>query len=379
MARRVVILGSTGSIGTQALEVIAHLNSITEDAERRFEVVGLVAGRNRELLEKQAAEFGVADARCAADSASAAEDMVREVECDIVVAAIVGSAGIRATLAAAELGRQIALANKESLVAAGALITSAAHRSKAGLLPIDSEHAGLWQCLMHARAKDAACVARAIITASGGPFRTWGRAQIWDALPHQALKHPTWSMGPKVTVDCASLMNKGLELIEAHWLFSLPAAKLETVVHPQSIVHAMLEFEDGNVICQLAAPDMRTPIQHALAYPWRLPSTSRRMDWAALRALEFEPVDHERFPLLRLAYRAIEQGGTAGAILNAANEAAVRAFLASGEGATPMRFGRVIEAVLETVEAVKPAPMKTLEDCAAAEAAASEYVERLLG
>lgn len=401
MPRRVIILGSTGSIGTQTLEVIAHLNDLHARAghEHRYEVVGLACGRNCALMAEQARRFNVKRLACdqepggsveslsesAGDSSfavgpDAVPDLVRSVECDIVVAAIVGSAGIRATLAAVELGRDVALANKESLVAAGALITSAARKSGARLLPIDSEHAALWQCLGSAAppSEAPAALSRAILTASGGPFRTWSRAQIWDALPHQALKHPTWSMGRKVTIDSASLMNKGLELIEAHWLFGIPGEKLEAVVHPQSLVHAMAQFSDGNVIAQLAAPDMRTPIQLALTWPARVAGSARPIDWAALRSLEFEPVDHDKFPLLRLAYRAIRQGGTAGAILNAANEAAVRAFLASEHAASPMRFGRVIEAVLETVEAVKPTPMKSLEDCSTAQAQASDYAERTL-
>jgi 1-deoxy-D-xylulose-5-phosphate reductoisomerase len=401
MPKRVIILGSTGSIGTQTLEVIAHLNTLHARAEHehRYDVVGLACGSNRALMEEQARRFNVKHLACGqwdtglvdsiresaggasfAMGSEAVLDLVREVDCDIVVAAIVGSAGIRATLAAVELGRDVALANKESLVAAGALIIPAAQSSGSKLLPIDSEHAALWQCLGSASPPFQAppTLSRAILTASGGPFRTWTRAQIWDALPQQALKHPTWSMGKKVTIDCASLMNKGLEIIEAHWLFGIPADKLEAVVHPQSLVHALAEFSDGNVIAQLAAPDMRTPIQHALTWPHRTASSSRRMDWAALRSLEFEPVDHGKFPLLRLAFRAIQQGGTAGAILNAANEAAVRAFLASENAATPMRLGRVIEAVLETVEAVKPTPMTSLQDCFAAEAAACDYVERIL-
>ncbi len=382
MPKRVIILGSTGSIGTQTLEVIEHLNTLHARAEHphAYEVAGLACGRNRALMEEQARRFNVKHLACGQDSDAGALDLVQNVECDLVVAAIVGSAGIRATLAAVELGRDVALANKESLVAAGSLIIPAAQRSGSKLLPIDSEHAALWQCLGSAPTPFNAppTLMRAILTASGGPFRTWTRAQIWDALPHQALKHPTWSMGKKVTIDCASLMNKGLEIIEAHWLFGISPDKLEAMVHPQSLVHALAEFSDGNVIAQLAAPDMRTPIQHALTWPARVASASRRIDWAALRSLEFEPVDHDKFPLLRLAFRATRQGGTAGAILNAANECAVRAFLASENAATPMRLGRVIEAVLETVEAVKPAPMTSLQDCAAAEATACEYVERVL-
>jgi 1-deoxy-D-xylulose-5-phosphate reductoisomerase len=408
MTRRVIILGSTGSIGTQTLEVIAHLNALHERGEfpDRFEVVGLACGKNRKLMDQQAARFGVKHLACAelvsehvADVAqscyddtgckgfyalghSAAVDMIHSVECDLVVAAMVGSAGIRATLAAVELGRDVALANKETLVAAGSLIIPAAKRSGSKLLPIDSEHAALWQCLGAAVPPPftaAPSLSRAILTASGGPFRTWARQQIWDATPQQALKHPTWSMGRKVTIDSASLLNKGLEIIEAHWLFGIPGDRIDALVHPQSLVHAMAEFSDGNVIAQLAAPDMRTPIQHALAWPRRTQSISRPLDWASLRTLDFEPVDHERFPLLRLAYKAIAAGGTAGAILNAANEEAVNAFLASADAHKPMRFGRVIELVLEATESIKPVPMRSLEDCLYSETTARNFIHDQLG
>ncbi|HYE61843.1 MAG TPA: 1-deoxy-D-xylulose-5-phosphate reductoisomerase [Phycisphaerales bacterium] len=383
MTRRVIILGSTGSIGTQTLEVIAHLNALYERSESpvRIEVVGLCAGKNRGLLEQQARAFGVARTACAADSPTAALDLVSSVECDLVVAAMVGSAGLRATLAAIELKRDIALANKETLVAAGSLIIPRAMERGVKLLPVDSEHAALWQCLdlstppPFTTAND---LTRVILTASGGPFRTATRQQIWDATPSAALKHPTWAMGKKVSIDSASLMNKALEIIEAHWLFAVAPEKIEALVHPQSLVHAVAEFADGNAIAQLAAPDMRTPIQHALAWPWRTASSSRKLEWAGLRSLSFEPVDHERFPLLNLAYRAIGQGGTAGAILNAANEAAVGAFLEREHSARPLRFGAVIEAVLATVESIRPGALNTLDDCLHAEQLARDHANRLL-
>jgi 1-deoxy-D-xylulose-5-phosphate reductoisomerase len=403
MTKRVIILGSTGSIGTQTLEVIAHLNALHQRGEfpHALQVVGLVCGRNDRLLKEQAERFGVehtacahlggkgtagverlrGDRRCFAGEDGAAE-LVRHAPCDLVVAAMVGSAGIRATVAALERGRDVALANKETLVAAGALIVPLAARSGAKLLPIDSEHAALWQCLAGEHAPPytaSSAVSRVILTASGGPFRTWTRQQIWGAGPEQALKHPTWSMGRKVTVDSASLMNKALEVIEAHWLFGLPAAKIEAIVHPQSLVHAIAEYGDGNVVAQLAAPDMRTPIQHALTWPHRAGGVSRKIDWTALRSLEFEPVDHERFPLLRLAYRAIGQGGTAGAILNAANEAAVGAFLHESNAGGGLRFGVVIETVLEAVESIRPSTMQTIDDCLQAEAEARAFVAGRLG
>jgi 1-deoxy-D-xylulose-5-phosphate reductoisomerase len=408
MTKRIIILGSTGSIGTQTLDVIAHLNTLYDRNESpvNFEVVGLACGRNLELLTEQATRFQVPHAVCSTlESEHVAEyevsypcangrdgrlfvgrengpeELIRSVDCDLVVTAMVGSAGIRATLAAIDLKRDIALANKETLVAAGGLIIPKAIENQVKLLPVDSEHAALWQCLdvttppPFTTAND---LTRCILTASGGPFRTASRAQIWDATTDQALKHPTWSMGKKVTIDSASLMNKALEIVEAHWLFAIPPDRIEALIHPQSLVHAIAEYADGNAIAQLAAPDMRTPIQHALAWPWRAPSPSRKLDWTALRALNFEPVDHERFPLLKLAYRAIKQGGTAGAILNAANETAVTAFLQRDDSRNPLRFGHVIDTVLETVESIKPTPMRTLDDCTQAEHLTREHAAKLL-
>jgi 1-deoxy-D-xylulose-5-phosphate reductoisomerase len=393
--RRLIILGSTGSIGTQALEVVAHLNGLHGRGAFpvAYEVVGLAAGRNQKLLLEQAARFHVPhtalageqtsfSASCAQENNShhegddAAETLIREVPCDLVVAAMVGSAGLPATLAAVQLGRDVALANKEALVAAGALIVAAAKESGSKLLPVDSEHAALWQCLgtdAPPRAGAPGSLARAVLTASGGPFRTWSAAQIRDARPEQALKHPTWSMGRKVTVDSASLMNKALEVIEAHWLFGLPAEKIDAVIHPQSLVHALAEFEDGNVVAQMAAADMRAPIQHALSWPHRAPGLVPRLNLETLSKLEFEAIDHQRFPLFKLGHRAIAQGGTAGAILSAANEAAVSAFLDGKVG-----FGRMQEMVLETVEAVRAGAMRSLEDCLGAEVAARDFVSRAL-
>jgi 1-deoxy-D-xylulose-5-phosphate reductoisomerase len=399
MNRRLIILGSTGSIGTQALEVVEHINALHEKGTFPFgyDVVGLAAGRNLEVLVRQAARFGSANLAVASDPDSklpdilldtdsetkracfagpgAAESLVRDVPCDVVLAAMVGSAGLPATFAAVKLGRTVALANKETLVAAGALIIPAARSTGAKLLPIDSEHAALWQCLGSEPAPPfsaPASLRRAILTASGGPFRTWTKQQVAAATPDQALKHPTWTMGKKVTIDSASLMNKALEVIEAHWLFGLPEGKIDALIHPQSLVHAMAEFEDGTLISQLAAPDMRSPIQHALTWPHRAPGVATRLAPESLN-LEFAPIDHDRFPLFKLGHRAIKQGGTAGAILSAANEAAVAAFL---EGNIP--FGRMQEAILETVETVRPTELRTLLDCLTAEAAARECVLRLL-
>jgi 1-deoxy-D-xylulose-5-phosphate reductoisomerase len=405
--RRVIVLGSTGSIGTQTLEVIEHLNALHESGEfaTRFEVVGLAARSRTDRLQAQAARFGVrqiaigsldsallesieesggenAHEWCVRQGRRAPEEMVRHVDCDLVVAAMSGAAGLPATLAAVELGRDVALANKETLVAAGSLIVPAARASGSRLLPVDSEHSAVWQCLSGLSEAGAGptppmClsdrVSRIILTASGGPFRAWSREATAAATPDQALKHPTWSMGPKVTVDSASLTNKALEIIEAHWLFGLAGGKIAAVIHPQSIVHAIVELADGSAIAQLGAPDMRGPIQYALTFPGRALGLSRRLNWSELRALEFEEPDHDRFPAMRLAYRAIEQGGTAGAVLNAANEAAVEAFLARR-----IPFGRITELTALAMDRVPPAPISSLQDVQRADAQARELVRAQL-
>ncbi len=386
--RRVIVLGSTGSIGTQTLEVIEHLNALHARGEfaDRFQVVGLAAGRNAELLEAQARRFGVRQTSLhmlesdqlsllqescsgAGDDWStrrgdeAATKLVQQVDCDIVVAAITGVAGLPATLAAVELGRDIALANKETLVAAGSLIVPAARRSGSKLLPVDSEHSGVWQCLGNREAGAPPPLAlaldrevtRIILTASGGPFRTWTKDRIDNATVKEALNHPTWSMGKKVTIDSASLMNKALEIIEAHWLFGLSGDKIQAMIHPQSIVHAMVEFADGSVVTQMGAPDMRTPIQHALTWPGRAHGCSKRID--SLTRLDFEEPDVTRFPALKLAYCAIAEGGNSGAVLNAANEAAVLAFL---EGR--ISFGRIAELARRAMDTVPVRAVSSVED-----------------
>ena len=315
----------------------------------------------------------------------AAERLVRDVECDVVLAAIVGSAGLPATLAAVELGRDVALANKETLVAAGSLVVPAAHKSGAKLLPVDSEHAAVWQCLQSgpdaasgpifpALSQTPASVKKVTLTASGGPFRTWEKSRVQRATKAEALKHPTWTMGEKVTVDSASLMNKALEIIEAHWLFALPAEKIDAVVHPQSIAHALVEFDDASVIAQLAHPDMRGPIQQALAFPARVPSLVKLFDLAEVStALQFEPPDRDKFPLLDLAYTVIRAEGTSGAIFNAANEEAVHAFL-RGE----ILFGRIGDLVIDAMEAIASTSMRTLDDALDADRRARAYVRETL-
>lgn len=400
--RRLIILGSTGSIGTQTLDAVAHLNTLADRGEssQRFEIVGLAAGSRSDELAEQARSFGVRDVALADAGAPfdvpdtavrrgerAAEQLVREVDADLVMAAIVGVAGLPATLAAVELGRNVALANKETLVAAGPVVTAACARSGAHLFPVDSEHAALWQCLLALRnlPRDEPpfvappSLVRATLTASGGPFRNHSAEQIRNATREQALAHPTWSMGPKVTIDSASLMNKGLELIEARWLFGLGTDRLSVLVHPQSTVHAMAEFADGSVIAQLGAPDMRSPISYALTHPARPAGCARTLDLAGLGRLDFEPPDTQRFPALELAMGAIDAGGSAGAVLNAANEIAVAAFLRSDPGLPDIAFGRIPEVVAATLSAVPPRPVTTLAEVMEADAEAREIARAQLG
>jgi len=406
MIRRVIILGSTGSIGTQTLDVIEHLNTLAaaspSAALPRFEVVGLAAGNNAKLLAHQAARFGVRhvallDPHAPLDAAlkarrgtTAAEALVREVEADIVVAAMVGASGLPATLAAVQLGRDIALANKETLVAAGALIIPAARASGSRLLPVDSEHAAVWQCLLSdpsERHNPGAAplvppltigseVAKIILTASGGPFRTWTRERAYDATPAQALAHPTWSMGAKVTIDSASLTNKAFEVIEAHWLFGAPAQRIGVLIHPQSIVHSLVEFADGNIMAQLGPPDMRAPIQFALTFPNRQPGRSHTLDFTKLSKLEFEPPDTARFPALKLAYNVITAGGGSGAIFNAASEEATMAFL---DPAGPrLSFGRMPELAAEALAELGAPPVRSLAEVMDLDARARAFVRARL-
>jgi len=390
VVRRVIILGSTGSIGTQTLDVIRAANArhdTASDAVRatlpRFEVVGLAAGSNTTLLAAQAREWNVRELACAGErpdthalpvgarvraGADAARALVHEVACDIVVAAIVGSAGLAATLEAVEQGRVIALANKETLVAAGELVVQRARERllrTQGVPPTPADDA------VHAQ------LSRVILTASGGPFRTWTRDQIEQATPAQAIKHPTWNMGAKVTIDSAGLMNKSLELIEAHWLFSVPADRLEAIVHPQSVVHAIAEWTDGSATAQLAKPDMRLPIHRAMHYHDAFAHTSEssceRVDWRTLSRLDFEQPDATRFPAIGFAHRVMRAGGTAGAIMNAANEEAVAAFLRGGTA-----FGAIARLVAGAMADIAPQPVKALSDVHAAETQAREHVRRIV-
>jgi 1-deoxy-D-xylulose-5-phosphate reductoisomerase len=319
VSRGVVILGSTGSIGTQALDVLSR----HRDAYR---VVALAAGSNTELLARQAAGFDVpADlARACADDPAALAELAAHPDADVVLNAVVGFAGLPATLAALHAGKRLALANKESLIAAGPVVAKARAAGGGEIVPVDSEHSAIYQCLRSGRAAE---VRRIILTASGGPFRGRTRDQLRHATCADALAHPTWNMGAKITIDSSTLMNKGLEVIEAHELFDVGFDHVDVVVHPQSIVHSMVEFIDGATVAQLSQPDMRLPIGLALAAPDRLPEAYGAIDWTQLRDLTFEVPDLETFQCLALAYEAGRTGGTAPAILSASNEVAVAAFL----------------------------------------------------
>ena len=334
--RRVAILGSTGSIGSQALDVIRQHRDL-------FEVELITANNSAEMLIKQAIEFDVnnvvicneakyqevADALqphmikvfAGMDSVC---DLVTSDTIDIVLTSMVGFSGLSSTIAAIKAGKTIALANKETLVAAGQLVMNLAEANNVKIFPVDSEHSAIFQCLMGSA---GAAIEKIHLTASGGPFRTWSREDIAKATCAQALKHPNWNMGSKITIDSATMMNKGLEIIEARWLFGTPGDKIEVVVHPESIIHSMVEYADGAVIAQLGHPDMREPIQYALTWPLRLPLNNRKLNFADLAKMTFYAPDKEKFPALELAYRSLEKGGNMACIMNAANEAAVAAYL----------------------------------------------------
>jgi 1-deoxy-D-xylulose-5-phosphate reductoisomerase len=385
--RRVVVLGSTGSIGTQALDVVRA-------APDRFELVGLAAGGNIELLAEQVAEFAVpvvgvgvaerADAltalltdrgvelpRIVAGPAAATE--LAALQADVVLNAVAGAAGLRATLAALDAGRDIALANKESLVVGGPLVT---RRVRPGQLrPVDSEHSALAQCLRSGSPDE---VRRLVLTASGGPFRGRTRAELAEVTPAQALAHPTWDMGTLITTNSATLVNKGLEVIEAHLLFDIPYERIDVVVHPQSIVHSMVEFVDGSTVAQLSPPDMRLTIALALGWPDRVPGAAAGMDWSSAHTLGFEPLDDDAFPAVRLARRAGAAGGCAPAVYNAANETMVDAFHAGRAG-----FLQIVDTVADVLaewladRAGPGSAPSTVEDVEAADAWARDRARAL--
>ena len=380
MTKHIAILGSTGSIGTQTLDVArAHTDKLTVEV--------LTAGHNAKLLIEQAREFKpnavvIADETKYAEvrealadldikvwtGSKAIEDVVQMSTVDTVVTAMVGYVGLSSTIKAIEAGKNIALANKETLVVAGELITELVARHKVKVTPVDSEHSAIFQCLV-----DEPEVEKLIITASGGPFRTKSIDELRTVTPQQALKHPNWNMGAKITIDSASMMNKGLEVIEAHWLFGIPYEQIEVTVHPQSIIHSMVQFIDGSVKAQMGLPDMRLPIQYALSYPDRWPSTFGRIDFKNQQPLTFEAPDLEKFRCLALAYEALGKGGNMPAIMNAANEVAVAAFLKERIG-----FLDIAATIERTMHAIAFVGKPTYDDYVATDREARRFAEGLI-
>lgn len=380
MPQRLAILGSTGSIGCNALEVIESLGGgfravalsahsrgeklLEQVARHRPAAVALTGDAPDEGLCRRIGELGAQVYR----GAEGMTEIVRREDVDLVLAAVVGAAGLPAVLAAVQAGKRLALANKEALVVAGSLLVPEARRRGVLILPVDSEHSAIFQAMHCGRINE---VRRVILTASGGPFRTASAEQIRGATYRQAMAHPTWKMGSKITIDSATMFNKGLELIEACWLFDLPPERVDIVVHPESIVHSMVEFIDGSVIAQLSPPDMRLPIQYALTYPARAAGPARRLDLARAFSLRFEPPDFDRFPALRIAYDVARRKGTLGAVMNAANEEAVAAFAA---GRIP--FGEISRLVGLTIDAHQFVADPTLDELLAADRWAREAVRQ---
>jgi 1-deoxy-D-xylulose-5-phosphate reductoisomerase len=384
MTRTVTILGATGSIGTSALDVIAR-------HPERYRVHALTAQSNVEALADLAARFrpdvvvigdasleaalraAVRQRGATARVAAGPEALVgaaRAPAADTVLAAIVGAAGLMPSLAAAESGKRLLLANKEAIVCAGALLMAAVKRGGGALLPVDSEHNAIHQCLagVGESERDGA---RLVLTASGGPFRT--RRSLDDVTPEEACAHPNWVMGRKISVDSATLMNKGLEVIEASWLFNMPVERIDVVIHPQSVIHSMVEFPDGSVLAQLGTPDMRTPLAYALAWPERVASGAQRLDFSRLGALTFEAPDHARFPCLRFAYDALRHGRGASAVLNAANEVAVQAFLGGR-----LRFPEIAATIERVLEAFDPPAPTAIDEVLEIDRRAREVAAGLL-
>lgn len=380
--KQIVILGSTGSIGTNTLDIIAQFPD-------QFRVVGLTAGTKDEVLEAQLRRFkpaavALADENAAARLQARCRDTAVRIcsgveglaqvaqwpEADLVISAIVGGAGLVPTLAAIRAGKQVALANKEPMVMAGQLMQEEARRHGVKIFPVDSEHSAIFQSMEGHRRED---IRRLILTASGGPLWGLSREQMQHVKPEQALRHPNWKMGAKITIDSATLMNKGLEVVEARWLFDVPASQIEVLVHRESIVHSLVEYRDGSVIAQLGTPDMRTPISYAMQYPERLPLDQPPLDLARIGTLTFQEPDHERFPCLGLGYEALRIGGTMPATLNAANEVAVAAYLQEGIG-----FLEIAEVIEATMAAHKPRSIATLDDALEADRWAREKADSLV-
>ncbi len=384
--RTLAILGSTGSVGRQCLEVVEELGE-------HFRVAALAAGENIDQVAGQVARYHPEVVSIAsADKVPLLRARLRELgvprepeivwgreglsavathpRAELVVSAAVGIVGLEATYQALAAGKTVALANKEVLVTAGELVTRAASLSRATILPVDSEHNAIHQCLRAGQPRE---VRRLILTGSGGPFLTWPRARLERVTPRQALQHPNWRMGRRITVDSATLMNKGFEIIEARWLFGLRPEQIEVVIHPQSTIHSMVEFVDGSVLAQLAPPDMRLPLQYALTYPDRLPASDHRLDWSALRKFEFRPPPEKKFPCLSLARQALKAGGSLPCVLNAADEVAVEAFLARR-----LRFAEIPELIERVLDASTPIPLRSIDEVLACDRQARTFAAHML-
>lgn len=391
MKKQVTLLGSTGSIGVSTLDVLSRH---PDD----YQVYALAANRSVDVLFSQCCQFKpqvavMLDKDSAVQLAEklaaqhlnievrageqALTDIAAAEDTDIVVAAIVGAAGLMPTLAAAKAAKRILLANKEALVMSGALLMRAVTENGAELLPVDSEHNAIWQCLPVGNTQQYQFadngIRRIVLTASGGPFRDWDLADLADVTPSQAVAHPNWSMGQKISVDSATMMNKGLEVIEAHWLFGLPSNQIEVLLHRQSIVHSMVDYTDGSMLAQMGNPDMRTPIANSLAWPKRIDSGVAPLDLAKAGRLDFAEADFDRFPCLKLAYQALNTGGTSTAILNAANEVAVEAFLQS-----QIRFTQIAEIIEQVLNEVASVPVNDLATVLAADKAARQAAAELI-
>ncbi|THJ24406.1 MAG: 1-deoxy-D-xylulose-5-phosphate reductoisomerase [Nitrospira sp. CG24E] len=380
--KTIAILGSTGSIGTNTLDIV-------ERFPEEFRVAGLTAGCNDEKLEDQIRLFkprmvALSDASAAARLRQRCTDLPVEIlsgeeglvqvatapEAELVISAIVGGAGLVPTLAAIRSGKQIALANKEPMVMAGKLMQDEARRHGVRIFPVDSEHSAIFQSLEGHRKED---VRRLILTASGGALWTLGREELQDVTPERALQHPNWKMGAKITIDSATLMNKGLEVVEARWLFDIPESQIEVMIHRESIIHSLVEYQDRSMIAQLGLPDMRTPISYAMHHPGRLPLDLPSLDLTEIAKLTFCKPDHERFPCLSLGYESLRIGGTMPATMNAANEIAVDAFLNGG-----IRFSNIVEIIRSTMDDHSPREIETLEDALEADRWAREKAESLV-
>lgn len=380
--KTLVILGSTGSIGTNTLDIVQRF-------PHEFRVAGLTAGNNVDKLEEQIRAFGPRMVAVSNDAAAATlrqrcaglpveilsgEDGLAQVAAmpgaELVISAIVGAAGLVPTLAAIRSGKHIALANKEPMVMAGKLMQDEARKHGVRIFPVDSEHSAIFQSLEGHRLED---VRRLILTASGGALWTFTKAQLQDVTPERALQHPNWKMGSKITIDSATLMNKGLEVVEARWLFDIPESRIDVLIHRESIIHSLVEYEDRSMIAQLGLPDMRTPISYAMRYPERMPLDLPSLDLTEVGKLTFCKPDHDRFPCLRLGYESLRIGGTMPAAMNAANEIAVDAFLNGG-----LRFVEIAEVIRNTMDAHTPRPIEQLEDALEADRWAREKAESLV-